>query len=129
MPTVTSGAQEILDSMVGELESDLGILDAIRVDLDKARKAVNETVIERNKAIEEYDRVFPWVARALESYFRLAGETDLANRIRTSVRRVTRRQAEEEEGDAASPDASGSEAGEGAVASEPAEVAEATSES
>ncbi len=125
---VVEGGEELLDAMAGRLETGLENLTEVRVDLDKARKAVNETVIARTKAIEEYDGVFPWVARALESYFRLVGETELANRIRTSVRRVTRRQAdEEEEGDVALPASGSSDAGEEA-ASEPAEAPSAAAE-
>ncbi len=127
LPTVVvDGVEVTLDTMATSLESGLQNLDGVRGQLETARKAVNETVIARNKAIEEYDRVFPWVARALESYFRLAGEIELANRIRTSVRRVTRHQAvEEDEGDSTSPPSGGS--GEEVGASEPAEEASATS--
>ncbi len=125
---VVEGGEELLDTMAGRLETGLENLSEVRVDLDQARKAVSETVIARNKAIEEYDRVFPWVARAFESYFRLAGETELANRIRTSVRRVTRRRSDEqEEGDAPSPASGGSDAGEG-EAPAPAEAPSATAE-
>ncbi len=129
VPTlVVDGVEVTLDTMATSLETDLTNLNGVRVDLEQARKAVNETVIVRSKAIEEYDRVFPWAAQALESYFRLAGEIELANRIRTSVRRVTRRQAADDDGDVESPSSGGSQAGEEAPASEPAEAAPAASE-
>ncbi len=51
----------------------------------------------RRRAIAEFDAIFPWAAQAVEGVFRMAGERDLADRIRTSRRRVTRRQAEETE--------------------------------
>ena len=81
-----------LESMVGRLESGMEEIRQVRARFERARKAAGETLILRNNAIEEFDRVFPWVARTLESLFRLIGERDLADRIRTSVRRVTRRQ-------------------------------------
>lgn len=113
VPTVVvDGVEVTLDDVATGLQSSLDELNAVRADLDKSRKAVNETVIARTEAIEEYDRVFPWVARALESYFRLAGEIRLADRIRTSVRRVTRRQAVEPDGgEAGEPAADAPEAG------------------
>ncbi len=129
VPTlVVDGVEVTLDTMATSLETGLTNLNGVRVDLEQARKAVDETVVVRNKAIEEYDRVFPWAARALESYFRLAGEIELANRIRTSVRRVTRRQTTDEDGDVESPSSGGSQTGAEAPASEPAEAAPAVSE-
>ena len=131
LPAVTiEGVDITLDAVAAGLENGLQELESVQADLEQARKAVSETVIERGKAIDEYDQVFPWVARALESYFRLAGELKLADRIRTSARRVTRRQAVDvEPGDTdepSIPDAS-EVAGDEAAPSESAEVIPPTS--
>ena len=77
----------------------------------------------------EYDGVFPWVARTLEGLFRLAGEFELADRIRTSARRVTRRQAAEAEEKEPEESASEDSATEEASASEAAETSASTSDS
>ena len=45
---------------------------------------MNETAIRRQEAIDDYDASFPWITQTLESLFRLAGEHELARRIRTS---------------------------------------------
>ena len=98
LPTLeVDGVVVDLGTMAGRLETELADLQDLGVRLERARKAAGESVVVRKQAIEEFDGVFPWVARALESLFRLVGETDLAERIRTSVRRVTRRQADEPE--------------------------------
>ncbi|MCP3956490.1 MAG: hypothetical protein GY719_01415 [bacterium] len=95
---VVDGVEVSLGTMATSLSTNLNGVRDLRVDLDRVRKAVGESLVARNKAIEEFDSVFPWVTRTLEGYFRLTGEADLADRIRTSARRVTRRQAEESDG-------------------------------
>lgn len=83
--------------MAEDLETSLGRLLAARTQLQRTRKAADGTLVVLNAAKQGFDRTFPWVAGNLESLFRLAGEVDLADRIRTSTRRVTRRQADVEE--------------------------------
>ncbi len=83
--------------MADDLELDLGQYRSSRTELERLRKEGDATRLATNQAIEAFDQVFPWVASSLEGTFRLVGERDLANRIRTSIRRVTRRQAEQEE--------------------------------
>ncbi len=76
-----------------DLEAGRGRLLASRRGLQRTLKASDGTRARVNAAIREFDQVFPWVAGSLENAFRLAGEHELADRIRTSRRRVTRRQA------------------------------------
>ncbi len=83
--------------MADDLESGQKQLIEVRADLVQATKEADGTRQTTNQAIQEFDLVFLWVARSLEALFRLAGEQELANRIRTSLRRVTRRQADQEE--------------------------------
>ena len=60
----------------------------------------NPTAAQRsNAAIAELNGVFPWMSRSLEALFILVGERELAERIRTSRRRVTRRPQDGEDGD------------------------------
>lgn len=70
---------------------------AARRDLLRARKAVGESKVQLDRAIDEVRGQFPWIAQAFEAFARMAGERELADRIRTSIRRVTRRQAEDED--------------------------------
>ncbi len=79
----------ILDPAVlaGELET---VLDKFRSEdarLDDARFAANSRRAKADEAIAEYDRVVPWVARGFESYCQLAGEEELADRVRRIARR------------------------------------------
>ncbi|MCP3996638.1 MAG: hypothetical protein GY722_16505 [bacterium] len=83
--------------LADDLETDLEQYRSSRVDLERRRKEADATRLATNRAIEAYDQVFPWVASSLVGIFRLVGEHDLADRIRTSVRRVTRRREEDEE--------------------------------
>ena len=66
------------------------VLDGLRgvgSEMNASRKA-------RNRAIESHKATLLWVARAAEAYFQLAGEHELAERIRPSARRPGRRAAE-----------------------------------
>ena len=81
-------------AMADDLESGRKQLIEVRAELVRATKAADGTRQTTARVIKEFDLVFLWIARSLEGLFRLAGEQELADRIRTSVRRVTRRQAE-----------------------------------
>ncbi|MCP3963085.1 MAG: hypothetical protein GY719_35040 [bacterium] len=95
------------ETVATDLQTGLTGLGNVRADLDLATKAADGTRQIVYKAIEAYDRVFPWVAQNLEGLFRLVGEFELADRIRTSARRVTRRQGDGgEEANGDTPDAS-----------------------
>lgn len=72
---------------------------------------LNATRKEKNRAVEHHKETFLWVARGAESFFQLAGESELAERIRPSVRRRGRRAADVGETDEASGESSGDESG------------------
>ena len=78
--------------MADDLETGLGAVDSKRTEYIRLRKEADGTRQAVNAAIAGFDAVFPWVASSLEGHFRLVGERELADRIRTSRRRVTRRQ-------------------------------------
>ncbi|MEM7349288.1 MAG: hypothetical protein AAF657_00685 [Acidobacteriota bacterium] len=127
VPELAVGGVDVnLGNMAGRLEAGMEQIRQVRGRFNRARKAAGESLILRNKAIEEFDQVFPWVARTLESLFRLAGETELANRIRSSVRQLTRRPVDEEEEQTAEASAEGSETE--ATEQEPTEPAEPVSD-
>ncbi len=81
-------------TMADDLEAGRRQLIEVRAELVQATKEADGTRQTTAELIKEFDRIFLWIARSLESLFRLAGESELADRIRTSARRVTRRQAE-----------------------------------
>ncbi len=80
-------------AMATDLETGHGRLIQARAELAEAKKVADATRQVTYRAIEAFDDLFLWVARSLEGLFRLAGEKELADRVRTSARRVTRRQA------------------------------------
>ncbi len=84
-----------LPTMADDLEGGQKQLNQVRADLVQATKVADGTRQTTHQAIKEFDLVFLWIARSLEGVFRLAGEQELADRIRTSARRVTRRQADQ----------------------------------
>ncbi len=90
-------------AMADDLEGGQKQLVEVRAKLVQATKEADGTRQATARLIKEFDLVFLWIARSLEGLFRLAGERELADRIRTSVRRVTRRQAEPVEEQADSP--------------------------
>ncbi len=114
--------------MADDLELDLGQYRFSRTELERLRKEGDATRLATNQAIEAFDQVFPWVASSLEGTFRLVGERDLADRIRTSIRRVTRRQAEPEEEQAGSQEPSSGGPADAGTESAPSEATEETSQ-
>ncbi|MEM7586566.1 MAG: hypothetical protein AAF560_24470 [Acidobacteriota bacterium] len=104
MPEVKiAGVTLDFTAMADDLEGTLAVLRASFANHERLKKEADATRARTNAAITECNRVLPLVANSLESAFRLAGETELADRIRTSKHRVTRRQGDAEEtGEAAS---------------------------
>ncbi len=103
VPTaIVQGVSVDFATLASDLESEAARLLASSEEFQRTRKAVDGTRILKNAAIAQVSEVFPWVAGSLENCFRLAGERDLADRIRTSVRVVTRRQKAPETADSPS---------------------------
>ena len=94
-PEKAAGVAIDFGTMAGSLETGLGEIVGVGGRLARARKAAGQTVIVKRQATAEFDGVFPWAAQTVEGAFRMAGERELADRIRTSRRRVTRRQKAE----------------------------------
>lgn len=91
---IADGVQVDLEEMATAFEKDLSGLRAMGSRLERGRKAAAETLIAKNKALQAFNSVFPPIARVVEGFFSLAGEPDLAEKVRTSARRVTRRQGD-----------------------------------
>jgi hypothetical protein len=53
------------------------------------QKTADLSVVPKQDAIGEYDAAFIPIAGALAATFRVAGETELADRIRPTIRRLT----------------------------------------
>jgi hypothetical protein len=90
---------------------------------DENRKS-NHTLIAKDEASDEYDRLFNAIAGALQAFYVLAGMDELARRVRPSSRRRGRTRvvpddqassSDSEPGDAEEPTATDPESGTGAT--------------
>lgn len=76
-------AKAVQQDLSGAREALQGALTQVATE---AREAQG-TLSKKNQAIEEYDRVFTGVATSLAGLFTLAGEQELADKVRPSTRR------------------------------------------
>ncbi len=95
--------------LANDLEPPMEELGAVLQELDRTRKEAQGTGAVKQEAVKEFDRMFLWVARALASYFHLAGLHELAELIRPSVRRQGRRAVDEEEAPSDAPEGQAAE--------------------
>lgn len=72
---------------VAGLEGPLQELESALKEVTRSRRTSESTLIAKQEALEEYDRVFLRVARLQEALFRVAGLDRLADRVRPSKRR------------------------------------------
>ena len=78
------------DAVAGDLEARRQELRAAIDRLDSEKKEAVGTLLVKDEAIDELRRIILWVGRTAEGLFHLAGESDLADRIRSSTRRPER---------------------------------------
>ena len=80
-------------------EFDQGIEDQRKIVglLVEQSKKVDTAKVRKDQAIDEFDRQYIPIARFLEAAFRAAGENDLADRIRPTVRQLGRDDGKERE--------------------------------
>ncbi len=109
---IRQGVEINFGALAEGLEAGKVELHAARSGLLRARKGAVQTMLVKHAAITEFNRIFPATAGILEGFFRLVGEVELADRIRTSIRRVTNREgAEDDEAPAEDPQSTEGESG------------------
>ncbi len=96
------------EELAKELDEDIAAAKVMDQRIVEQRKVVDTAKVRKDQAIEEFDRQFIPIARVLEATFRVAGETELADRIRPTVRQLGRDDGREEE--TAEPEAQAPEA-------------------
>ncbi len=79
--------------LVNALKPRCELLHQVQADLRRVGSEMNASRKEKNRALKAHEETFLWVARGAESFFQLAGERELAERIRPSARRPGRRAA------------------------------------
>ena len=123
-----------LETVASELEAGMPDLRSIVDRLAKRRKQAEGLFLAKREARKVFRRTILWVGRATEGLFHLAGESELADRIRKSTRRPLRPSEEEPVSEdepaeeSASADESGSESGtaQGSLPAVPASEPRAT---
>ncbi len=94
--TIEADGVEInFSRMADGLENKLEAFRRVQQSRRRALKTLGETKVVKDQAIDYCRGLLPWVSQTLEGYFRIAGEPELAERIRTSTRKVTRRRGED----------------------------------
>ncbi len=86
-----------LDAVAAGLEAEEKDLRAAIDRSDAARKKAEGTLLAKRDAVDVLRRTVIWVGRTTEGLFHLAGEDELAERIRTSTRRPLRSSERTEE--------------------------------
>jgi hypothetical protein len=91
-------------TVVGEFQGEYQELRDLLSELQSENRRSDATVIAKQAAMEDYDKQFRWIAGCLESLYHLAGQHELAERVKPSTRRSGRTQADVEAED---PEATG----------------------
>ncbi len=105
-----------LDKVLGDLEAEIPALQGAIDGYARANKEAEGSLLGKREAVQKLRRTVVWVGRTTEGLFYLAGEDDLARRIRKSTRRPLR-PSEQPAEEAPPSEASPSEAEEAPAAS------------
>lgn len=79
-----------LKALAAALRAKVERLSAVLAAQQRALRVAQETRKEKNRAKDSHERLLLWSARTLEGYYQLAGEQELAERIRPATRRLGR---------------------------------------
>ena len=79
------------------LKADAELLRSLLADLRRERRVLQKTRKEKNDAVEAHRHTLVWTARTVQGYYMLAGEVELAERLRPATRRKSRPQTEGED--------------------------------
>jgi hypothetical protein len=82
--------------VAAEMAPEVAALGESLTELDRMLKEGDQALVNRQATLDSQRRTYVNVARSQEAYYRLAEEDDLADRIRPSLRRATRRARPEE---------------------------------
>ncbi|MCB1037054.1 MAG: hypothetical protein KDD47_24720, partial [Acidobacteria bacterium] len=82
---ITLDAEELL-GLLRETTEELGQVLAA---LPGGRRDTEQRLVDKRTFMQGFDREAKWTARLLEAAFRLAGQDQLAGRVRRTVRRST----------------------------------------
>ncbi len=121
LPPIEIGGMQIDPALMAvDLRDRAAGLRGVLVTLERVRKESQGCQKVKDRAMARFDQTFLWVARILEGLLNLVGEYELANRVRESVRRTTRRTVDD--GDSSQSESSPeSEEGQPAVDDPPAD--------
>ncbi len=81
---------------IADLQSDYDEFRGLVDELNRENRRSDATVIAKNQAMDEFDRIFRLVGSALAAYYSLAGHEELAKRVTPSTRRAGQTKAEDE---------------------------------
>ncbi len=73
-----------------DFEAEYEELKGLVQELNRENRRSDATVIAKQKAMDRYDEKFRWIAGCLESLYHLAGQHELAERVKPSTRRSGR---------------------------------------
>lgn len=93
--------------LVASLQPRSERLRKVQVEIRRLGSELNASRKEKNRAIERHKNTFSWVSQGAAALFRLAGESELADRIRPAARRARRRGSSPEADAARAADAEG----------------------
>ncbi len=97
-PPIVGGVTVDLAELAAPVAPAVETLSSTMGEADREVKLAQVTQVDRDRAVDELEATLLWVARSLEAIYRLAGETELADRIRPATRRRGRPLAGEGEG-------------------------------
>ncbi|MGM0557089.1 MAG: hypothetical protein ACQEVA_11970 [Myxococcota bacterium] len=88
-PLGTLGASIASEAIADDLQPSLDRLRAAVEAMDAEERQAEAAIVARDVALDDWERIYRAVARVLEGLYRRAGEDELADRIRPTMRRAS----------------------------------------